>query len=72
MQVGYFLNFFRHQKLTFNIGIQSYAEECYIPPLSADIAWHPVTSREKSCLRGVLGNYLNENLGQVGNAQNNY
>ena len=42
------------------------------PLMSADIAGHPVTSRDKSYLRGVLGRLLNENLGQVGNAQNNY
>jgi hypothetical protein len=42
------------------------------PRMSADIARHPVTSRDKSYIRGVLGRYLNENLGQVGNAQNNY
>ena len=42
------------------------------PRMSADIARHPVTSRDKSYLRGVLGRNLNENKGQVGNAQNNY
>ena len=41
------------------------------PPLSADIERHPVTFRDKSYLRGVLGRLLNENLGQVGNARNN-
>ena len=41
------------------------------PRVPADIAGHPVTSRDKSYLRGVLGRLLNENIGQVGNAQNN-